>query len=218
MKGYDMQQVFHRFGDYKITVGRLPKEDVLELLSSADVNYAAGAMELIWEYTGGLVWFVKLLGNAAIRRAKAANRSWVYPADVFFSLPDVVTDLNCAQFYEGCPSGSLEWQMIDVMQSLAYRKDMYLSMDTICELLGRNPHEVEQALSSLIHFEIAERNPVNPDMVRFCLDIYRRYFRTTHSSYKHIPEETVVFEPRSNAGTAVTLTALSEVYADDEEI
>lgn len=188
-----MQQVFQRLG-YSISVGRLPKEDVMDLLHSAQVNYTDEALEMIWEYTGGLVWFVKLFGNAAIRRAKAHKRSWVYPADVFYSLYEVLCDRNCEQFYEGCTPGGLERPLIDAMQALAYRKDMYISLDKICEMLGKDPDDVEQALVSLDRFEIAKRNPVNPDMVRFCLDIYRRYFRTVNSSLKRIPEEPAVFE------------------------
>ena len=209
---HDMQQVFHRLGDYKITVGRLPKEDVMDLLHSAQVNYTDEALEMIWEYTGGLVWFVKLFGNAAIRRAKAHNRSWVYPADVFYSLYEVLCDRNCEQFYEGCKPGGLERPLIDVMQSLACRKDMYLSMDKICQRLGQDPDNVERALAGLIRYEIAQRNPVNPDMVRFSLDIYRRYFRTVNSSLQREPEEPAVFERK------VQSNIISQVNYNDDEL
>lgn len=213
--GHDMQQLFHRLGDYKLSVGRLPKEDVLALLKSAGVDYTPEALEMIWEYTGGLVWFVKLLGNAAIRRAKSRNRAWIYPADVFYSLPEVLCDRNCEQFYEGCVAGSLERQLIDLMQSLACRKDMYLSLESLCQKLEKTPGEVEQALNGLIRFDIVQRSPANPDMVRFCLDIYRRYFRTVHSAYKRIPEEPAVFE-RKYEGPTVLGTA--ERFDEDERL
>lgn len=216
--GDAMQQVFQRFGDYKISVGRLPKDDVMDLLSSVKIQYAEGTKELIWEYTGGLVWFVKLLANAAIRRAKAANREWVYPADVFFSLNDVVTEQNCKQFYEGCHHGTLERQMIDAMQSLACRKGMYLSLDTICELLDKDHQEIEQALKRLTLLEIVERNPVKPDMVRFRLDIYRRYFRIAPSSFRVKPEEVVLFEPTTDNAAMTVVETFDDMYGDDEEI
>lgn len=209
----EMQQVFHRLGDYKIAVGRLPKEDVMELLHSAKVNYTEEALEMIWEYTGGLVWFVKLFGNAAIRRAKSHNRSWVYPADVFYSLYEVLCDRNCEQFYEGCTPGGLERPIIDVMQAMAFRKDMYLSIDKICQRLGRDVDDVERAIAGLIRFDIAKRNPANPDTVRFSLDIYRRYFRTVNSSQVREPEEPAVFERKVQ--TNITPQAS---YNDDELI
>lgn len=206
----EMQQVFHRLGDYGIAVGRLPKEDVMDLLLSAQVNYTEEALEMIWDYTGGLVWFVKLFGNAAIRRAKAHNRSWVYPADVFYSLYEVLCDRNCEQFYEGCTPGGLERPIIDVMQAMANRKDMYLSIDKICQRLGRDTDEVERAMANLIRFEIAKRNPVNPDTVRFSLDIYRRYFRTVNSSQVREPEEPAVFERKVQSSIST-----QTIYNDD---
>ena len=184
----------------------------MDLLLSAPVNYTEEALEMIWEYTGGLVWFVKLFGNAAIRRAKSQNRAWIYPADVFYSLYEVLCDRNCEQFYEGCTPGGLERPLIDVMQAMACRKDMYLSMDKICEKLGRDPDDVERAMAGLIRFEIALRDPVNPDMVRFSLDIYRRYFRTVNSSQVREPEEPAVFERKIHSSIAQTS------YSDDELI
>jgi hypothetical protein len=168
---------------------------------------------MIWEYTGGLVWFVKLFGNAAIRRAKSHNRSWVYPADVFYSLYEVLCDRNCEQFYEGCTPGGLERPIIDVMQAMAFRKDMYLSIDKICQRLGRDVDDVERAMAGLIRFDIAKRNPANPDTVRFSLDIYRRYFRTVNSSQVREPEEPAVFERKVQ--TNITPQAS---YNDDELI
>jgi len=209
---HEMQQVFHRLGDYRIPVGRLPKEDVMDLLLSADVNYTEEALEMIWEYTGGHVWFVKLFGNAAIRRAKANNRSWIYPADVFYSLYDVLCEQNCEQFYEGCTPTGLERPIIDIMQAMACRKDMFLSMDSICQRLNRDPDDVEQALKNLLQFEIVKRNRVNPDMVRFSLDIYRRYFRTVNSSQSRVPEEPAVFERKIQSSGSQTS------YNDDELI
>ena len=216
--GRDMQQLFQRVGDYKISVGRLPKEDVLEVLRSVNIPYAEGTQEMIWEFTGGLVWFVKLLANAAIRRAKDARRNHVYPADVFYSLPTVVNRQNCDQFYEGCLPGSVERQMIDAMQSLAYRKDRYLSLSEVGKLLDLDTPVVEKALGQLIYFEIVERHPTDPNRVRFALDIYRRFFRSLYSVYPRTPEEDLVFALKNDSGSNITYNAGDNVYADDDEL
>lgn len=214
--GQDMQQMFHRFGDYAIPVGRLPMKDVLALLNSAKVDYTTEAKDLIWEYTGGLVWFVKLLGNAAIRRAKNANRSRIYPADVFYSLPEVLSDRNCEQFYEGCPAGGLERKLIDAMQALANRKDKYIPMDKLCQMLGSDPEDVVRALRNLKRFDIAEAHAVRTDDIRFSLDIYRRYFRTVHSAFPREPEEPIIFEKKFEGGY-IPLDD-STIYSDDDRI
>ena len=216
--GNDMQQVFQRIGDYQIRVGRLPKDDIMILLRSAQVNYTDDALQLIWEYTGGLVWFVKMLANKAISRAKENNRSLIYPADVYMSLNEVLNDNNCQQFYEGCVAGSLERKLIDAMQSQAFRKDMYLSMDKLCEMLGEDPDDLERALNGLIRFDIAERNVVNPDKVRFSLDIYRRYFRTVSSSFPRVLEEPDMFERKVDNTVTFVSYAIGEDYDDDERI
>lgn len=215
--GPDTHQLFHRIGDYQIEVGRLPIEDTMTVLDRAGVNYTDEAKQMIWEYTGGLVWFTKLLGNAAIRRAKSKNRSCIYPSDVSNSLKDVLTPQNCQQFYEGCVAGGLELQMIDAMQSLAYRKDMNIPVDKICELLGKDPDDVVQALDNLILFKIVEKDRVNPDLVHFSLDIYRRYFRTIHSRFERIPEVPDTFEVKSDTGAGICMVSVGEAFPDDEE-
>lgn len=216
--GPDMQQLFQRVGDYKISVGRLPKEDVLAVLRSVDIPYAAGTQEMIWEFTGGLVWFVKLLANAAIRRAKDARRNCVYPSDVFYSLATVVNRQNCDQFYEGCKPGTAERQMIDAMQSLAYRKGRYLSLSDVGERLDMDTAAVEKALGQLIYFEIAERHPADPNRVRFTLDIYRRFFRSLYSVYPRTRDENLVFEQPNDTGYSVTFSSGEEMYSDDDEL
>lgn len=208
-----MQQFFHRLGDYTISVGRLPKEDVMDLLLSADVNFTQEALELIWAYTGGLVWFVKLFANAAIRRAKEHNRSRIYPADVFFSLHGVLSEQNCEQFYEGCTVNGMERLMIDAMQALAYRQDERVPLERISELMGKPIEDVERALSGLERFDIARRDPVKPNMVHFTLDIYRRYFRTVSTVHTRIPEEPTVFERKIQSNPVI-----QPGYGDDEII
>ena len=95
---------------------------------------------------------------------------------------------------------------------------MYLSLDTICELLDKDYQEIEQVLKRLILLEIVERNPVRPDMVRFRLDIYRRYFRIAPSSFRVNPEEVVLFEPTNENTAASAVETVGETYGDDEEI
>ena len=178
--GSTLSQMFQRF-DSMISVGRLEKQDVRELLCSVSESYPeldmTQAVDTVYDCTGGLVWFVKLLGEQAIRCARRDGRAVVYPYDVYQSLPQVICGKNCRQFTEGCDPQGLELRVILAMESQAVQPNSSVSLQRICELLDRKPEEVLPALNWLLRLNLAEEVPARVREYRFCLDIYRRYFR-----------------------------------------
>ncbi|MBR7179003.1 MAG: ATP-binding protein [Oscillospiraceae bacterium] len=201
-----LQQMFHRIGGRKYVVGKLPRPDVDLMLKSATQKHKSlvlteDAKNMIWEYTGGLVWFTKLLANAAIARAVENRRTVVYPYDVYEALPKILTPGNCRQFYEGCYTDGPEMAVIDAIQSLATRKDACISINQLCDLMKCEAWEVENALRMLSIFNIIERESPTSSRYRFCLDIYRRYFRSERSSktYEKLPDEIEAFTKAQKA-------------------
>ncbi len=198
LKGDIKNQLFQRFGRQVIEVGKLPENDVQELIRLPYRSYPQliitdKALKWIWDYAGGLVWHTKLLGDYAIERARKDNRFVVYPSDVRQTMPSVITDLWCKQFYEGCELGK-ERDVVDAAQSLAAKKDAYVHLNQIADVMDMDTVEVEQIINVLIGLRILTRHPINARLYRFELDIYRRYFRTNSSKYNQIPEEPDIFQ------------------------
>ena len=198
LKGDRKNQLFQRFGKQVIEVGKLPKNDAKEVISLPysrypQLNITEEAAEWIWDYAGGLVWHTKLLGGEAIERASRDNRCVVYPSDVRQCLSKVITDLWCKQFYEGCESGD-ERCIVDAMQSLAAKKDAYVHINQLSELVEMPKIEIQKILYVLKELRIVAVHPINSQFYRFELDIYRRYFRTNPSVYEQMPEEPDIFQ------------------------
>lgn len=223
LKGDKMNQLFQRFGKQVIEVGKLPREDAREVLLSpyrenTELKISEEAVDWIWNYIGGLVWHTKLLGEEAIRRAKNDFRSIVYPSDVQQCLPRVLDDQWCKQFYEGCESGA-EYQVVDAMQSLAAKCDIYIHINRISEMLGWELIEVQRTLVILKSLKVVEQHPIDHQLFRFEQDIYRRYFRTMPSKYKRIPEEPDVFQDRQQfQQSAATLRINVETASNGDDL
>lgn len=200
LKGDRKNQLFQRFGKQVIEVGKLPENDASEIVympyrQYPELTITEEAVEWIWDYAGGLVWHTKLLGEEAVERAKQDHRYVVYPSDVRQSMPKVVTDLWCKQFYEGCEDGE-ERDLVDAMQSLAAKKDAYVHVNQLSELMGRPKVEIQRIINVLVGLKILSAHPIEPQMYRFELDIYRRYFRTNPSAYEQVAEEPDIFQIR----------------------
>ena len=198
LKGEKINQLFQRFGKQVIEVGKLPEADMQEVIRRPYKQYpelcvTPEAMQWIWNYTGGLVWHTKVLAQEAIGRAKRDCRCRVYPADVQQSIPYVVTEEWCKQFYEGCESGE-EFKVIDAMQSLAANRNTYIHIDRIRELLGHDLLEIQRTMLTLQELKVVAQHPVNQQLYCFEQDLYRRYFRTRPSRYPRVPDEPDVFQ------------------------
>lgn len=200
LKGDKMNQLFQRFGKQVIEIGKLPEEDAKAVICTPYKDYpelviSKDALDWIWNYTGGMVWHTKLLGEESIQRAKDDFRCVVYPSDVQQSLAKVINDHWCKQFYEGCESGA-EYQLVDAMQSLAAKRDGYVHIGRISELLNWEVIEVQRTMVILKALKVVAQHPVDQQLYRFEQDIYRRYFRSTPSLFDKIPEEPDIFQSK----------------------
>ena len=198
LKGDRKNQLFQRFGKQIIEVGKLPEYDAREVIfqpyrAYPELLITEEAVKWIWDYAGGLVWHTKLLGEEAVERAYKEGRFVVYPSDVRQSMPKVITELWCRQFYEGCEDGE-ERNIVDAMQSLAANKDEYVHINQLSELTGLSQIEIQKIINVLIGLKIIAVHPIDNQMYRFELDIYRRYFRTNPSKYEQVSEETDIFK------------------------
>lgn len=222
LKGEKINQLFQRFGKQVIEVGKLPEEDMQKVIqrpyeSHPELRVTQEAMQWIWNYTGGLVWHTKVLAETAIERAKEDYRCVVYPADVQQSIPQVVTDEWCKQFYEGCESGN-EYQVIDAMQSLVATRNAYIHIDRIRELTGQKPLELQRTINILQALKVVARHPVNQQLYCFGQDIYRRYFRTQPSQYSQVPDEPDIFQMVQHAENNTKETHPIQAAAEGSEI
>lgn len=198
LKGDRKNQLFQRFGKQVIEVGKLPENDAREVIflpyrPYPELHITEEAVKWIWDYAGGLVWHTKLLGEEAVERARKDDRYVVYPSDVRQSMTKVITELWCKQFYEGCEDGE-ERCLVDAMQSLAAKKDAYVHINQITELMGVEKIEVQRIINVLIGLKIIAAHPIDTQLFRFELDIYRRYFRTNPSIYEKVLEEPDIFQ------------------------
>ena len=201
LRGEKKNQFRQRFGQNVIQVGKLPKEDAKEVVRRPYRKYPGltlteEALDWIYNYTGGLVWHTRVLGNAAVERVKKLGRSVVYPYDVETMLPAAIDEQWCKHFLEGVESGN-EYELVDAMQSLAAKRDEYVSVSRLCEVLHWERIEVQRCFQLLKELKYFAADPLNPDeRYRFEMEIYRRYFRTLPSRLPRIPEEPDVFVRR----------------------
>lgn len=197
LRGDKKNQLLQRFGKQVIEVGKLREADAKELVVRpykvyTELTITEEAVEWIWNYTGGLVWHTKLLADTAIEHAKAAGRYAVYASDVQASLADVLSEQWCKQFYEGCESGN-EFKVVDAMQSLTARRNAYVHMNKLCELLQWENIDVQKACMLLKELKVVATDPVDPQKYRFEMDMYRRFFRSQPSAFPRVPEENDMF-------------------------
>ena len=191
-------QFIQRFGQQVIEVGKLPAEDAEDVIRVPYKKYSElyitpEAIDWIWGYTNGMVWHTKVLGDAAIQRAKDDGRYVVYPYDVWASLKEATDEQWCKQFYEGCESGA-EYRLVDAMQSLASKRDEYIHVNQLSELLNWPVIEVQKTMAILRALKIVAQHPMDQQQYRFAQDIYRRYFRSVEvSEFRRVPAEPEMF-------------------------
>ena len=162
-----------------IVVDDLPMTDLEDMLrrpyEGTDVSISAETMDWIYRYTGGLVWYTKLLGKAMLERAKAAGRTAVYPTDVYAAFTEICSDGNCQQFYEGC--GDEEVRVLRALAELSPRYRSVVSTDALRANLDGELTEIRLigALNRLAELRLIESTAGRHF---FRKEIYRRYFRT----------------------------------------
>ena len=189
-----LDQLSQRFGDNRIEVGALTRQDTADLLHSVtklipEILLPEETVSRIWHYTGGIAWYTMLYANAAIRRAQDNSRRTVTPSDVDAVSDDILTERNCKQFFEGCPRGSTELQLLTAMTGQANRRGKEIPADMLLRMLDCTPEEGQRALRMLTVLGLIVQSP--DGMCRFRLEIIRLYFRGLRMGdrYGYLPEQ-----------------------------
>ena len=163
-----------------------------------EVKFTPLALDWIWKFTGGLVWYSKLVANCALNRAYSQKRSVVYPADVV----DAVTTVTSKDDYfkslkDSCRPND-EIKILDVMQSLTATGTEYVTVKQILDVLSENlsQSDVENCLHALERLHIITRNSLERYSYRFATELYWHYFRVSPSNYKRCDERAVIFKEK----------------------
>lgn len=204
------ERYYQTFQDFKpqIEVDELPQKDLEEMLlapyrDDPEVVLLKQTLEWVRRYTGGLVWYTKLLGNQMLKVAKESRRSVVYPSDVCKAFSSVCEGSYCIQFYEGCED--MEHDVLEALASLSPRYQSYVTLDKLKEQLAnmrrltaeqptsaeavddklgdllRKPHmdgQIADSLGKLIDLKLIQKDSTGRDRYCFRREIYRRFFRT----------------------------------------
>lgn len=221
----ELSQLFQRLGDRVTEVGRMPEKDMVEMLCAPckkypELKYTDAALNCIWDYTGGLVWHTKLLGQRVIKRIRAEGRCVVYPFDIRAEIMGITRDGQCQQFYDGFDAreDKKELLVLDAMQSLANKQGRYISVDEIYDLLDDyivrqeiTRQEIDRALSMLCSLTLIERHLAGQPRYRFTVDIYRVYFRVQEihkSVFEKMKETDRVFQCKDEGENLVSDSSL----------
>ncbi len=202
MDGGTLNQLFQQFGDNVIEIGRLLEKDMETMLTDpykeyAEVEFAPSALEWIWKFTSGLVWYSKLVASCALNRAFANKRSIVYPSDIV----DAVTTVTSKDDYfkslkESCRPDEIK--ILDAVQCLTAKATEYVTISQLLELLSNDfsQRDVETITTTLERMQILERNPFDRYAYRFAVELYWHYFRGTPSNYERCAEIPVIFKEK----------------------
>lgn len=186
--GSTVNQMFQSFEP--IPVGQMLASDIQEMIRDWLDNYpfirfaeAEGdgispSIQWIERYTGGLVWYTRLLVNEAVRTAFRDSRECVYPSDICTAFNSICCYNNCRQLAEGC--GANEKIVLDAMQALAARPGMFVSYEQLMQLLDGTltPAQVKESLDILTDSVQLLEQKSGSRSYRFRVELYRRYFRT----------------------------------------
>lgn len=205
-KGERYYQTFQDFTP-QIEVDDLPQKDLEEMLlapyqDDPEVVLLPETLEWVRRYTGGLVWYTKLLGNQMIKEAREKQRGVVYPSDVCRAFPCICNGSCCIQFYEGCED--MEHDVLEALAALSTRYQNYVTLDRLKEQLAamkqfsadpaledageiklgsltRKPlmdGQIADSIEKLIELKLIQRDSAGRDRYCFKREIYRRFFRT----------------------------------------
>lgn len=140
-------------------------------------------LEWFYRYTGGLVWYTKLLGNAVLKRVCDSRRRIVYPSDVVEAFPGICNPNNCDVFYEGCSDDErlLISALADMLPNYhistvgVSERDILASNASLKQMTGG---AFKNAMGILHALNLVDSPNGSSEMHRFNKEIYRRYFRS----------------------------------------
>lgn len=179
-------QLFNLFENTTIQVGCLPKEDMTTMLQDPytkhypHVKYTQAALDLIWDYTGGLVWYTKLLGTEIMKFIKSARRSIVYPWDVHYCVKAILKGRNFTHLEKDTTRE--ERLVLYTLHSLAGGPTEYVSYDQLREKIGDElqPDQLNDVLNLLVTMQLIERRDAFQNQYRYAISLFWYYFRSQH--------------------------------------
>ena len=200
MDGGTFNQLFQQFGDNIIEIGRLLEKDMEKMLTVPYGEYPSvtitdEAIDWIWKYTSGLVWYSKLVANCALNRALLQERSVIYPSDV---VDAVVTVTSNDDYFKSLVTSCRpnELKVIDAIQCSTSMATEYVTIRNLLELLSDEfpQKELESIINSLERLQVIQRNPFDRYSFRFAVELYWHYFRVSPSNHIRCAETPVIFK------------------------
>ncbi len=217
MDGGTFNQLFQQFGDNIIEIGRLLEKEMEKMLTAPyneypSVDITSSALDWIWKYTSGLVWYSKLVANCALKRAHSQKRSVVYPSDIV----DAVTTVTSQDDYfkslvTSCRPND-ELKVLDAIQSVTAKATEYVSIAKLITLLSDSfsQKDIEEIVNTLERMQVLARNPLDRYSYRFAVELYWHYFRACPSNRIRCDETPLIFkEEKKN---------INAPYDDDFEL
>lgn len=196
--GKNTCQIHH--GAKLIEIGRLTNRETKELLNSVKWPVITKeAAEAVWKFAGGLAWHTKLIGNAMLKRVYDSGRTTVYPYDVHNVLDSQINLDNFEFLLDGIKkldkdedagdaTGDTAFSILVALQSKAVDQSVYVSETELQEMViqgsSAQGDSFVKALELLKRLKLIEAMEPKRDRYRFCVDIYRRYFRKFNASKK----------------------------------
>lgn len=185
MDGGILHQAFQRINS--LEVGSLPYQDIKAMLCAPcrelryTLRYTEAALEYIYRFTGGAVWYTRLLGAALVDKLAAEQRSVVYPSDVCDCTAKVITITNCKQFYEAC--GNPEKAVLQSLQRYTGHLDASAAPDEIRMGLpeGSDSLTLNSSLELLQQLGlICQLKDSSGTRYRFATEMHRQFFRSQY--------------------------------------
>ena len=209
-----------------IPVGQMLASDIQEMIHDWLAQYpyirfaesqegdVSPSIKWIERYTGGLVWYTRLLVNEATKAVIKDNRNCVYPSDICQAFNSICVFNYCRQLTEGCDKN--DKLVLDAMQSLSIGPNTYVSFEQLMGLLGEHMSvdQLRRSLSTLIEsVELLEQRAANVKSYRFRIELYRRYFRTRPSIF----EGDVKQRPIASVDCFTLVETSNEIHTSDSD-
>lgn len=201
MDGGTFNQLFQQFGSNNIEIGMLLFTEMEQMIKKPlearypYVEFTQQALDWLWKYTNGLVWYSKLIATDALELARKDRRTTVYPSDVVHAATKVVgNDDFFKSLVTSCTAEELK--VLDVVQGVTARATEYVSVSKLLDILSGEftQKDIEGIINILERMQFIEKNPYDGNSCRFAVQLYWYYFRKNPSNFDRVPEIPVEFK------------------------
>ncbi len=187
--GGTLSQFFQQLLTNTIDVGNLPREDMDKMLTipykDSALTFTPGALDWIWKYTNGLVWYAKFIAKEALSIVKADRRNTVYSYDVVAALSTVAGGLGNHDSLDASHNSD-EGKLLKEIRRITTKATEYVSLDTLCENFAGvySRKEIERMANMLTNFKILAKTPYNDNnSYRFAIELYWHFHSAKETDY-----------------------------------